>query len=123
MKENTLGVKEMKIVSTEKFLRQFLGKAVTFWVGAEPIFFSLSSVVAIKLVDLGEKPIRSVVFFGISETMFAIDVNLGFGLNIQGHNNKIWVDRMNEKDTAIIVYSSDEDKPIQMPSLSLKIEE
>jgi hypothetical protein len=82
-------------------------------VGAEPIFFSLSSVVAIKIADLGDKPIHSVVFFGIpDQSKFAIDVNFGFWIKVKGHNNKIWVDRMNEKDTAIIVYDFGEDEPV-----------
>jgi len=108
MERNTLGIREMKIVNTDIFFKQFIGMPVTLWIGRYPIYYSIPDVESIEFVE-GMENARStsIVFFGHSDdSKMAIDINYGFGIKIHGHNEQFWVDKLNAKESAIIVYDT-----------------
>ena len=104
MKDNTLGIKEMKVVKTKEFFEKYIGKVLVFWVGAEPIYFSIGEIKEIQFKFFSSKVM---IFFGISEdTKFAVGFNSGFGFKVKESNNNFWVDGVNEEETALIVYET-----------------
>ncbi len=106
MKENTLGVKEMKVMKTSEFDELFIGKSVTFWIGKEPIYFGLF-VLEIEVSDIGGK--ECIVFFGESNNdKFAVEFGYGFGIKVKGERMHYWVDSMNRDEATVIVYEISE---------------
>lgn len=107
MGTNTLQIKDMKIVRTQEFLKQFMGKPLTFWVGHEPILFGISEPRSVKFIDKDDDPM--IIFQGKPNEAFGAGFNYGFGLKIRGEQMEYWVDKINEEEAAVIVYSSDGD--------------
>lgn len=103
--KNTLNIKEMKIVKTQEFLKQFIGKPLTFWVGHEPILFGISELKSVQFTDGGNVD-SMVIFQGNPNEAFGVGLGYGFGLRIKGKHAEYWVDKINEDDTAVIVYGS-----------------
>ena len=107
MNKNTLDIVRMEVIETTPFLDSFVGQPVTFWVGREPIYYSLSKVTGYKFLLLA-KDKRTIIFFGNDDhDKFGIDVNYGFGVRIQGTKNDYWIDKINEKEVALIQYSEE----------------
>ena len=103
MKKNTLGIKEMKVVKTKEFFGQYIGKNLTFWIGVEPIYFAIGKIREIIFRSLSSTKV--IMFFGISDNIkFAVGVNTGFGFKVEESNEHIWVDKVTEEETAVIVY-------------------
>ena len=103
MKKNTLGIKEMKIVKTKEFFEQYLEKNLTFWIGVEPIYFSIGKIREIIFRSLSSTEV--IMFFGVSDNIkFAVGVNNGFGFKVEGISGGVWVDKANEEEAAVIVY-------------------
>lgn len=109
MEENTLGIKEMKIVKTKEFLERYTGVPLVFWVGREPFYFSIDYLSKTMLVPLKTKKV--VVFFGSNDKIkFGADINHGFGFRRVGDDESIWVDKMNEEEMAVIIYDQKKDR-------------
>ncbi len=106
--KNTLNIKEMKIVNTEEFLNQFIGKSLTFWVGHMPILFGLSELKSVEFTDGDEDDIM-LIFRGRPNEAFGVGIKNGFGMKIQGSTTSYWVDKINKDEAAVIVYSSEEE--------------
>lgn len=105
MKDNTLGIKEMKVVKTKEFFEKYIGKVLVFWVGAEPIYFSIGEIKEIQFKCFSSTEVM--IFFGISDDVkFAVGVNSGFGFKAKEDNEHFWVDRVNEEEAAVIVYET-----------------
>lgn len=106
MIENTLRIKEMKIVKTIGYFDQYIGKPMVFWVGSGPVYYSIDSLTEVKIVPLESHVV--VVFFGSNnDVKFAVGIDHGFGFREKGAKYHIWVDKMSETEMAIIVYESE----------------
>jgi hypothetical protein len=111
MNKNTLGIKEMEVVKTREFFEQYVGKVLTFWIGVEPIYFSLGKIREIVFRALSSTQV--IMFFGTSDNIkFAVGVNNGFGFKVEESNEHIWVDKVNEEETAVIVYEPEPKKEV-----------
>lgn len=108
METNSLNVKDMKIAKTQEFLKQFMGKPLTFWVGHEPILFGLSELRSVKFIDEDDGD-PMIVFQGNPNEAFAAGLSYGFGLKIKGEHVQYWIDKINEEEAAVIVYGSGND--------------
>jgi hypothetical protein len=108
MIENTLGIKEMRIVKTMEYFNQYIGKPMIFWIGHNPVYYSIDSLTEVKIVPLESCVV--VVFFGSNDDVkFAVGIDHGFGFRQKGSKDRIWVDKMNETEAAIIVYEQIEE--------------
>ena len=104
--KNTLGIKEMKIVESVGYFDQYIGKPMVFWVSNSPIYYSIDTLTEVKIAPL--ETCVAVVFFGSNNDIkFAVDMDHGFGFREKGANDHIWVDKMNQKEMAVIVYEPD----------------
>lgn len=104
--KNTLGIKKMKIVESVGYFDQYIGKPMVFWVSNSPIYYSIDSLTEVKIVPL--ESCVAVVFFGSSNDIkFAVDMDHGFGFREKWAKDHIWVDKMNQKEMAVIVYEPD----------------
>jgi hypothetical protein len=109
MIENTLGIKEMKIVKTMEYFNKYMGKSLTFWVGNSPIYYCIDTLTAIRIVPLGSHIV--IIFFGSNDDIkFAVGIDNGFGFRQKGSKDNIWIDKLSQTEMAIIVYEQIEDK-------------
>ena len=111
VKENSLGVVNMGITDTDSFLSSLVGNPVTFWIGREPIYYSLSELTEYSFRELSERT-KVIVFFGKNDKdKFAVDCNYGFGVRVQGTKTDYWIDKINEKEAVVIQYYEIEKEP------------
>lgn len=103
MAENTLNVKRMEIVNTDNFLENFIGMPITIWKNAQPFYFSMENMEGYRFESIGSG--ECIIIFGY-RSAFCCGIDDGFGLKVRGKKEHVWVDRMNRKEMAIIIYDN-----------------
>ena len=102
MQKNTLGVEMMSIVNTDDFLRNFIGWPIIIWKNSQPFYFSMEKMENYRFLDIGDGK-ECIIIIG-SQCAFCCGVDDGFGLKVQGAEEHIWIDRMNQNEAVIVIY-------------------
>lgn len=103
MSENTLNVKMMGVVNTDDFFGDFIGRPITIWKNTQPFYFSME-MEGYRFETIGNGG-ECIIILG-SHSTFCCGVDDGFGLKVQGEKEHTWIDRMNEKEAAIVIYGN-----------------
>jgi hypothetical protein len=105
IRSNSLKILDMKIEKMPDFLDDFMGEALTVF-SDRNVLFSIDQLSEIKFVENIFDSAKAIVLFGSSDDFkFAVDVDHGFGFVAKSGDKKYWVDKINEKEAAVIVYS------------------
>lgn len=103
--KNSLGVINMKVVKTIEFLSDFIGQTLTVWGGLGGLY-CIEEFKELRFAD--EKTLfkeKGIVLTGSrSCNTFAVECNKGFGFSPLGSDESYWIDKINEEDTAVVVY-------------------
>ena len=103
--KNTLGIIDMKIVKTREFFSDFHEQTLTIWTmdgGLYAIEGFIGEVFVEKKVIFPEP---AIVLKGASEgNAFSIECHRGFGITPSRSDKSYWIDKVNSKEAAIIVY-------------------
>ena len=95
----------MKIVDTKQYLESLYGKFLTIWIDGGALF-SIDKFSSYKIINSVGTIEKNVVLFGSSSNVkFMVKSFHGFGFKVKGSQEHVWVDKMNEKEMAIIVYA------------------
>lgn len=105
IKGNTLGIIDMKIMDTKEFFRNLYGKTITIWTmdGALYAIEHFVTETFVKKKEIFQQPAIVLKGAGEGET-FAIECYKGFGISPFRGKESYWIDKVNSKDIAIIVY-------------------
>ncbi len=102
IKENTLGIVQMGVYKTLKFMKQFTDKHLVVWSNADSMF----NVHELASYSITRDNDPLFVFHGKGRETCAFLARRGFGFKVFGASLKYWIDAVNEDDIAVIVYSS-----------------
>ena len=107
-RKNTLGILDMKIVKTADFMKRFEGEDLIVWfnntTAVNVAEFSRYSF--FNMDEKGPPEDRWLVLVGRGNSQTLIKADSGFGFKVVGVPEKNWIDKMNEDEMAVIVYSS-----------------
>jgi hypothetical protein len=105
IRSNSLGILDMRIERMPDFLDDFIGETLTVF-SDRNVLFSIDQLSEIKFVDNLFDTGKAIILFGSNEDFkFAVDVDHGFGFVAKSRDKKYWIDKINEKEAAVIVYS------------------
>ncbi len=107
---NTLGIIDMKIVKTQEFFNEFKGYDIAVWETRGGLFY-LKEFNEITFVEAGTIfRGKGVMLLGKRDlTAFTVECENGFGFDKVGGDKSYWVDKINEKEAAVIIYKNNEE--------------
>ena len=108
--KNTLRVVDMQVSNTIKFFSDFIDQDLVIW-SACGAFYDIKKFNEIRFTKKNSLfTNEGIVLSGFDGcSTFAVECNKGFGFSVVNGNRNYWVDKINEKEVAVIVYKRKEE--------------